>query len=169
MIKMARYCFAFLIIAGCGGEAPYRITVESQGTKIVVGKFKRSLLESDSSFSWYRRNYDAFTPDSASIAYLSTAAHNVDFIVVGGTWCGDTKRELPKFFKTVSLSHIPESNIELYGVDRSKKSNDGLTEKYDITRVPTFILFSDGKEIGRIVESTKNGMEFDLAGLLKQK
>src|SRR5450759_3111650 len=91
------------------------------------------------------------------------------FIVIGGTWCGDTKRELPKFFKTVSLSHIPESNIELYGVDRSKKSNDGLTEKYGITRVPTFILFSDGKEIGRIVESTNHGMEFALAGLLKQK
>lgn len=169
MVKLARYCIAFLIIAGCGGEGPYRITVESHGTKMVVGKFTRSLLESDSSFSWYRSNYDAFTPDSASIAYLSTAMQNVHFIVVGGTWCGDTKHELPKFFKTVSLSHVPESNIEMYGVDRSKKSSDGLTEKYGITRVPTFILFSGGKEIGRIVESTKNGMEFDLAGLLKQK
>lgn len=169
MAKMARYCVVFLIIAGCGGEGPYRIAVEPQGTKIVIGKFTRSLLESDSSFSWYRYNYDAFTPDSASIAYLSTAAHDVHFIVVGGTWCGDTKHELPKFFKTISLSHIPEKNIELYGVDRSKKSNDGLTEKYGITQVPTFILFSDGKEIGRIVESTKNGMEFDLAGLLKNK
>jgi thiol-disulfide isomerase/thioredoxin len=169
MVKAARYCIALLIIAGCGGESPYRITVESQGTKIVVGKFTQSLLESDSSFSWYRHNYDAFTPDSASIAYLSAAAQNVRFIVFGGTWCSDTKRELPKFFKTVSLSHMPETNIELYGVDRSKNSNDGLTEKYGITRVPTFILFSDGKEIGRIVESTKNGMEFDLAGLVKKK
>src|SRR5450756_704998 len=169
MVKIARYCVAFLIIAGCGGEGSYRNTVESQGTEIVVGKFTRSLLESDSSFSWYRRNYDAFTPDSASIAYLSNAAHNVHFIVIGGTWCGDTKRELPQFFKTVSLSDIPESNIELYGVDRSKKSNDGLTAQYGFTRVPTFILYSDGKEIGRIVESTKHGMKFDLAGLLKQK
>ncbi len=169
MVKIVRYCIAFLIIGGCGGESPYQITVESQGTKIVVGKFTRTLLESDSSFSWYRHNYDAFTPDSASIAYLSTAANNVHIIVVGGTWCGDTKRELPKFFKTVSLSHIPETNIDLYGVDRSKKSRDGLTEKYDITRVPTFILLSDGKEIGRIVESTKNGMEFDLVSLLKKK
>jgi len=169
MAKLARYCIVSLIIVGCGGEGPFRITVESHGTKIVVGKFTRSLLESDSSFSWYRSNYDAFSPDSASIAYLSTAMQNVHFIVVGGTWCGDTKLELPKFFKTVSLSHIPESHIEMYGVDRTKKSKDGLTEKYGITNVPTFILFSDGKEIGRIVESTKNGMEFDLVGLLKQK
>lgn len=169
MVKMARYCVAFLIMAGCRGEGPYRMTVESKGTKIVVGKFTRSLLESDSSFAWFRLNYDAFTPDSASIAYLSTAAQDVHFIVIGGTWCGDTKHELPKFFKTVSLSHIPETNMEMYGVDRSKKSNDGVTEKYGITRVPTFILFSDGKEIGRIVESTKNGMEFDLADLLKKK
>ena len=166
MVKMARLCFALLIVAGCGGEGPYRVTVEPHGTKIVVGRFTRLLLESDSSFSWYRSSYDAFNPDSATIVYLSTAAQHVHFTVFGGTWCGDTKHELPRFFKTVSLSHIPEANIEMYGVDRSKKSKDGLTEKYGITNVPTFILFSNGKEIGRIVESTKSGMEFDLANLI---
>ena len=169
MTTLTRLFIFLLIIAGCGGEGPYQVRIESHGTKIVIGKFTKSLLESDSSFSWYQHNYDSFTPDSASIAYLSTAAHNIHFIVVGGTWCGDTKHELPKFFKTISLSHIPEANIEMYGVDRSKKSKDGLTEKYGITNVPTFILFSDGIEVGRIVESTKIGMEFDLAGLLKRK
>ena len=168
-MRYARYCAFMLMIAGCFGDASYRISVESHGTKVVTGRFTRSLLESDSSFSWYRQNYGAFSPDSASIAYLAGTAHNIHFIIVGGTWCSDTKQELPRFFKTVSLSHIPEANIELYGVDRSKKSKDGLTEKYGINRVPTIILFSEGKEIGRIVESTKNGMEFDLADILRKK
>ena len=169
MGRMTWCCIALFYIAGCGAKNSYLITVEPQGTKIVIGKFTPSVLISDSSFLWYSHNYDAFTPDSASIAFLSTAAKDIRFVVVGGTWCSDTKRELPKFFKVVSLAHLPESNIDLYGVDRSKKSKEGLTEKYGINRVPTFILLFEGKEVGRIVESTREGMEFDLVGLLRKK
>jgi len=35
--------------------------------------------------------------------------------------------------------------------------------------VPTFILLSDGKEIGRIVEHSEGGIEFDLVYLLQKK
>ena len=169
MGRTAVFLTALFFVAGCGCGDSYQITVEPYGQKIVTGRFSPSLFESDSSFQWYRQNYASFTPDSASVVFLSLAARNIHFIVVGGTWCSDTKRELPKFFKTVSLAHIPEANIELYGVDRSKKSNDGFTEKYKLTRVPTFILLSDGKEIGRIVENVKEGMEFDLVNLLRKK
>ncbi|MGA9407237.1 MAG: thioredoxin family protein, partial [Bacteroidota bacterium] len=147
----------------------YQISVEPHGQKIVTGRISASLLASDSSFQWYRQNYASFTPDSASIVFLSSTAKDIHFIVFGGTWCGDTKRELPKFFKTISLAHIPEANVELYGVDRSKKSSDGLTEKYHVTNVPTFIVLSDGKEIGRIVEEPTVGIEFDLVQLLRKK
>lgn len=158
-----------LFVGGCGSSDSYRIAVDSHGTKIVTGVFSPALLETDSSFLWYRENYAAFMPDSGSVAVIAADAKNIHFIVVGGTWCGDTKRELPKFFKTVSLAHIPDTNIVLYGVDRSKKSSDGFTEKYDIINVPTFILFANGKEIGRIVESEKRGIEFDLVDLLQTK
>ncbi len=157
------------LVSGCGSSDSYHIAVDTHGTKIVTGVFSHTLLESDSSFLWYRENYAAFMPDSASVAVIAATAKNIHFIVVGGTWCGDTKRELPKFFKTVSLAHIPDTNIVLYGVDRSKKSNDGFTEKYNIINVPTFILLSNGKELGRIVESEKRGMEFDLVDLLQAK
>ncbi len=158
-----------LCMAGCGATDSSHVLFESHGSKMVTGRISPSMLASDSSFRWYRENYAAFTPDSASVVYLSAEARNIHFIVFGGTWCGDTKRELPKFFKTVSLAQIPESNIELYGVDRSKRSSDGLTEKYHVTNVPTFIVFSDGKEVGRIVEHPEEGIEFDLVHILQKK
>jgi len=158
-----------LVMAGCGSTDSYHVTVEPHGQKIVTGRIFRSLLESDSSFDWYERNYASYTPDSASIVYLSSAAKDIHFVVVGGTWCGDTKRELPRFLKIVSMAHIPDANIEMYGVDRSKESRDGLTEKYQIKSVPTFIVLSEGKEIGRIVEHSEEGIEFDLAYLLRKK
>ena len=160
---------AFLFVAGCGGHAPYQVAIEPQGAKIVTGRFPVSLLESDSSFLWYPQNYSSFVPDSSSISSLSKSARNVRFVIVGGTWCGDTKRELPRFFKIMALAKIPPENIELYGVDRAKRSGDGISEKYDIVSVPTFILLSNGKEIGRIVEYPKRSLELDMVDLLQKK
>ena len=148
---------------------PYQVATDSHGQTVITGRFSPTLLESDSAFIWYRQNYASFEPDSASVVIITEAAKGVHFIVVGGTWCGDTKRELPRFFKTASLAHIPDANIELFGVDRSKKSKEGITDKYDVVNVPTFIVLSDGKEIGRIVESPRQGMEFDLANILRKK
>ncbi|MGA7161507.1 MAG: thioredoxin family protein [Bacteroidota bacterium] len=169
MSRAVFFAAVMLTIAGCGSGDSYQILVEPHGQKILIGRISPSLLDSDSSFQWYRQNYASFTPDSASIVFLSSAARNIHFIVFGGTWCGDTKRDLPKFFKTMSLAHIPEANIELYGVDRLKKSSDGLAEKYHLTNVPTFIVLTDGKEIGRIVEEPTVGIEFDLVQLLQKK
>ena len=156
-------------VAGCGSESSYRVTIDPHGQKILTGRIYPSLLESDSSFQWYRKNYDSFVPDSASVSYLTSAAKDVRFIVFGGTWCGDTKRELPKFLKTMAAARIPESKIELYGVDRSKRSSDGLTDTFDIVSVPTFIVILDGKELGRIVEHPEESMEADLKAILQKK
>ncbi len=171
-IEMGRTALFFAVaffIAGCGGTDAYEVSFEPHGQKILTGRILPSMLESDSSFQWYGRNYAAFVPDSASVVFLSSEAANIHFIVFGGTWCGDTKRELPKFFKTIALAHIPESNIELYGVGRSKESRDGLTEKYHVTNVPTFIVIAGGKELGRIVEQPEEGIEFDLVHILQKK
>ena len=169
MARAVFFAVVMLSLAGCGSGDSYQILVEPHGQKILIGRISPSLLESDSSFQWYRQNYASFTPDSASIVFLSSAAKNIRFIVFGGTWCGDTKRDLPKFFKTMALAHIPDTNIELYGVDRSKKSGNGLAEKYHVTNVPTFIVFAEGKELGRIVEEPTVGIEFDLVQILRKK
>ncbi|HTR82749.1 MAG TPA: thioredoxin family protein [Bacteroidota bacterium] len=164
--RWAIFCVA-LLFAGCGDS--YQVVPDPYGQKVITGRMTPALLASDSSFGWYRKNFSSFTPDSASVAYLSTSAQDIHFIVIGGTWCGDTKRELPKFFKTMEAAHIPESHIELYGVDRSKENSEHSAEKYDVVSVPTFIVISHGKEIGRIVEQTKKGIEFDLVDILKEK
>ncbi len=158
-----------LFLGGCGAGDSFQLTMDPVGTKIVTGRFSPSLLESDSSFVWYRQDYTSFNPDSSSVAFVSAHASDLHFIVVGGTWCGDTKRELPRFFKTLASAHVAVEKVELYGVDRSKVSNDGLTERYNITRVPTFIVFLQGKEEGRIVEFSKPGIDIELANILRRK
>ena len=68
-----------------------------------------------------------------------------------GTWCGDSQRDVPNFYKILDEANFNYKNLELVTVNRQKKAN-GLEEGFDITHVPTFIFYKDGKEIGRFVE-----------------
>ena len=82
----------------------------------------------------------------------------IHILAFGGTWCGDTKYILPKFFALTDAAGFPQSRVTLLGVDHSKKTIQHLAEAFEVTNVPTFIVMKNGKEIGRVVEYGKYGM-----------
>jgi uncharacterized protein YcsI (UPF0317 family) len=51
-------------------------------------------------------------------------------------------------------------------VDKDKKTPTGSAKENDITNVPTFIFYRDGKEINRIVESPVAFLEDDILAIL---
>jgi len=63
---------------------------------------------------------------------------------------------------------MSDSMLTMVGVDRTKKDPEGLTEKWGITRVPTFVFLRNGREVGRVVEKTPVGatLEGEIARLL---
>ena len=77
-----------------------------------------------------------------------------------GTWCDDSKREIPNFYKILDNAKFNYLNLEMVAVDKSKKAK-GLEKGYDIIRVPTFIFYKDGKEIGRFVEHALDGSSIE--------
>jgi thiol-disulfide isomerase/thioredoxin len=91
---------------------------------------------------------------------------DAEFIVFLGTWCSDSKKEVPRFLKVVDRCGVPAERVKLYGLDRSKKSPDGLAETYGITKVPTFIVLKHGREVGRITELPQTTLEADLLTIL---
>lgn len=156
---------ATALLFGCAAET-YVIETEASGTKIVKGYFDRHVLEEDQNFSWFTANYAAEQYDSAVVAELAPLTDDVHFVMVVGTWCSDSKREMPKQFKILDAAKVPEKKITLFGVDRSKRSQDGTTDKYTILRVPTLIVFRGDQELGRIVEHPRVTNEADLLRLL---
>jgi thiol-disulfide isomerase/thioredoxin len=100
-------------------------------------------------------------PDPAAVAIIKANAKGVTVLMIMATWCPDSKRELPRYFATMDAAGISDSTLTMVGVDRSKKDAEGLTEKWAITRVPTFVFLRDGKEIGRFVERTPAGSTFE--------
>ncbi len=156
-----------LLVWSCASEH-FQVEVEPSGTRILKGIFERTDLEHDSTFTWYKTNYDAYAVDPTAIQEITTYSDDIHFVLVLGTWCGDSKKEVPQLFKIIDAAKIANHGMLLFGVDRSKKSQDGLTDRYNIQRVPTLIVLRGDQELGRIVEYPKETLEKDIARILQK-
>ena len=112
--------------------------------------------------AWFDQKFEAYNIDAATIASLKTALKGITIKGFMGTWCGDSKRETPRFFKILEQADFQMNNLELVTVNRSKKTPDNLQEGLNIFKVPTFIFYKDGKEIGRYVEYARISLEKDI-------
>lgn len=90
---------------------------------------------------------------------------NITIMVVLGTWCEDSVDHVPEFVKISETVNF--SSIEWLCVGRKLKDDTGVAKDMDIKKVPTFIFFKEGKEIGRIIEHPKKSMVEDLQEILK--
>jgi len=114
--------------------------------------------------------YEAYIPDAATMIELKKLVKTEKVKIVFGTWCGDSKVNVPNFFKVLDALHFKEKNIDIIAVDGVKKAENGLIDGLDIKMVPTFIIYDKkGLELGRIVEHPKTSMEADLLAILKKK
>lgn len=131
--------------------------IEKSGRKVLKGIINRDLLANDSTFSWFRKQQAGYAPAPEIVSGIKSKAEDVQYLVFGGTWCGDTRFLLPKFYSLLDAAGISQDRVTLVAVDYSKKTIGNLTEAFNITRVPTFIVLKDGKETGRVVEYGTTG------------
>lgn len=118
----------------------------------------------------YDANYENYKVDSASLPQLTKLLKDKKIKVVLGTWCGDSKFQVPNFLKVADEAKVQENDVAFIAVDGAKKAENGLIDGLDIQRVPTFIVTDKkGKEIGRIVENPKRSLELDLIEILTSK
>lgn len=115
----------------------------------------------------YDANYKSYTADSTQFEQLAKLLKNKKVTIVLGTWCGDSKYQVPNFLKIMDKLKISEDKISFIAVDGSKHAENGLIDNLKIERVPTFI-FTDkkGAEIGRITEHPKESLEKDMVNIL---
>ncbi len=114
--------------------------------------------------------YKAYIPDAATMIELKKLIKNEKIKIVFGTWCGDSKVNVPNFFKVLDDLHFKQKNVEIIAVDGNKKAENGILDGLEILRVPTFIVYDKkGKELGRIIEGPKTTLEGDLLAIYQKK
>ena len=123
---------------------------------------KNSFLNEDEFNEWFTPNYDDYSTDKNVIEKLKPVINKgVTIKAFMGTWCGDSQEQTPVFYKVLDEAEFNYSKLEMISVNRSKKTPDNLQEGLDIERVPTFIFYKEGKEIGRFVEYPRETLEAD--------
>ncbi len=158
MIRRLLIALLPVVLAGCSWLS------QSSSEDIERGWLDRSVFEKPALHE-FKDVYDTVQVSPDVVQLLREADSGLDILVFLGTWCPDSKREVPRFLKIVDLAGIPATRVRLYGLDRSKKSTDGLTDQYSISRVPTFIFLRQGSEVGRIVEIPQTTLEMDMLSI----
>ncbi len=135
----------------------------------LIGKIEKSAFAKGQFKGWFNRFYNSYSPDKKVVKKLKRKLKGVTIVGFMGTWCGDSKRETPSFYKVLEQANFDFKNLTLIAVDRSKKTPDNLEEGLDIIRVPTFIFYKKGKEIGRYVEYPRESLEKDILTIVSGK
>jgi len=98
---------------------------------------------------------------------LSRIGDKLSIEVYMAFWCGDSKENVPVFLKIIDQIDPNRIKINYYSVDR-KPTRDVkyFVEDLKVERVPTFIFYWDGQEIGRIIEQPKLSMIEDFLEII---
>lgn len=134
--------------------------------KVLLGRVRSPALPSMSQ-EW-RKDYDAYEPAMEDVTILAAMQGPAILDVYFGSWCPDSRRELPRLLKILDRASPPGLRVRFYGLDRTKKKPARLARRGAIERVPTFVLSAGGQEVGRIVESPRSTLEHDLALLAER-
>ena len=89
--------------------------------------------------------------------------------IVMATWCSDSRREVPRFYKILDFLKFNNDNTTLINVNSAKKTSDIDISTINIQRVPTIFFYINNNEIGRIIETPKISLEKDMVNILSDK
>ena len=158
------FLLSFIILVSAAqaqtkNKVVYDTTIQE---KVLIDLCDKNGLESGEFGTYFTPEYEAYEANDSLIRLIGQKINDYQITVVFGSWCSDSQEQLPRFYKILDKAGYDDSGLTIIAVNRSKK-----TEKTDISglyieRVPTFIVYKDGKEKGRIVETPQETLEEDL-------
>jgi thiol-disulfide isomerase/thioredoxin len=173
--------FAILSLSGCNSarhSASQEVTQPSPPAEPVkydyyepsswlLGFFEPGMMKRHPHTAWFMNGFDEYTPSSVSLNRLQDISkEDLTIKIILGSWCPDSRREVPRFMKILDLWKFPADRITFIGTDINKIAPVGDYESLAIERVPTFILYKNNIEAGRIIEVPKTSLEQDIVNIL---
>lgn len=164
---------SIIVLSSCStqlkGVETKKVTAVKNQRGDLVGFANKESFQQVPYKTWFTKKFNTYEPSLSAIASLKKSLKGIKIKGFMGTWCGDSKRETPHFYKILEQADFNLNNLQLITVNRNKKTPDNLQEGFDIKRVPTFIFYQDGKEIGRYVEYAQESLEEDMLKIVSGK
>ena len=150
---------------GLPAETVNHRIIEADGTPQLLGPINAAGLSLVPFGDWYRAGVAAYEPDEQIMAEVDSL-EDYRIEVFMGTWCSDSRREVPRLMKILEGLDFPEDQLTIVAVNRSltqfKQSPGDEETGKNIHRVPTMIFLKQGKEVNRIVETPVESLERDI-------
>jgi len=140
---------------------------EYRGQSILVGKGNRADLQKLPYKNWFEANYRNYNPDKQLVKLLKNNINDYNIVILMGTWCGDSRAQVPALFKVLDLAGYHKKPA-IYFVPRQYKYYKPA-KKFGIIRVPTIILYKNDHEKGRIIEYPMKSLEADLVKIVQSQ
>lgn len=144
-------------------------------TELMVGETSREALLASKNQAWFEDIYNSYVPNEDEVKQIKKLLKKgkITFEIYFGTWCPDSRREVPRIYKILDEAGYDEAKVKLIGVNRDKKIpniSDEERLKLNVLRVPTLIVFNKkGEEINRYVEYAQTTLEQDLLMILSDE
>ncbi|MEQ9403431.1 MAG: thioredoxin family protein [Cyclobacteriaceae bacterium] len=140
----------------------------ANGTIHLLGHVTLERLQQEPFGEWYQENHSEY---EVSVKDLEGVSLPDSITIFMGTWCGDSRREVPRFIKMLEKHDYDLSQLRIIclntGFQNYKQAPEREERGQSIHRVPTFIFQEkDGTEIGRIVEEPVVTLEADTKAIL---
>ena len=133
----------------------------------LLGYFNPDRLTQTPYSSWFTKGYDEYQVNSEAMNKLmDISKENLRIKIVMGTWCPDSRREVPRYMRILDIWKFPMTHLSLIGVDKAKISSVKEYTSLNIQRVPTFIIYKNNIEAGRIIESPVTSLEQDMFNII---
>lgn len=169
--KPINYVMLFLMTSCLGNAQQTNQTkIDAKGNEMLVGQIDKNGLTNKPYVSWFNRQYLSYEADKKIIKSIKSELRTYNITVFLGTWCGDSKREVPRFYRILEKVKFPIDQLTVVALDHEGeqyKKSPGREEKgLNIIKVPTFIFLKGGKEVNRIVESPIQTLEKDIKAII---
>lgn len=149
------------------------LSTDKSGKPMLLGECSRTALLQAPFNEWFEKNYISYVVNDSISSQVKPMIEKMKVVMYLGTWCGDSKREVPRMLKILDAADVEKNQVKLIMLDNKDstyKQSPGHEEKgLNIHRVPTFIIYEHDKEIGRIVESPVVTLEKDLFSIVKKE
>lgn len=148
-------------------ELSNQIIVDSILQKeILYGYCTSDGLRNSTIFSeYYKESLKDYNIDSSLIRQIDDV-EKINITILLGTWCPDSQREVPRFLEILKTLDFKNENLTIIALDRKKNFKGVDISKMRIRFVPTFIIYRDKIEVGRIVEKPVSTLELELLQIL---
>lgn len=136
--------------------------------KMLIGLCNREAFQDTAFKDWFDEQYNYYQPNYEVLDELEGKLQDVSITIVMGTWCSDSREQIPAFYKILDELNFPAERTTLICVDRKKKGLFNEVNQLNIELIPTIIFYRNGNEIGRIVETPQETLEKDVMYIISR-